>query len=171
MQIKQLIFEFDINLFIKFNPVKSLMYWFNSRCMNTYIIRIIDLRFIKLQNKHCKNVNKNKFIIDLVLFAYLLKKTNEKLQNLNFQFKKFIMNQIRFFFLNTTQRVVQSVIFFIFWLQMLTFWFEFELNMFLFLILTFVKLFSWWYQIRLFSIKYITLSLWSKKCYGCIMLC
>ena len=65
--------------------------------MNKYIIQKIDARFIELQSKDHNNSEGNKSIIDLVLSVYLSEKAGGVLQDLDPQFKRFTMNQIKLF--------------------------------------------------------------------------
>lgn len=99
MQIKWLTFGPDINPFIRFNPVRPLVYWYNSRRMNKYVTQKIDARFVELQSNDGSNSveNRNKSIIDLVLSAYLSEKGDGELQDIDSQFKRFTMNQIKLF--------------------------------------------------------------------------
>lgn len=97
MQVKWLTFGADVNPFTRFNPVRPLVFWYNSRRMNSYVTRIIDSRFAELQSHGHNNSDGNKSIIDLVLTAYLSEKADKGLQDMDSQFKKFTMNQIKLF--------------------------------------------------------------------------
>lgn len=97
MQVKWLTFGADINPIIKFNPVRPLVFWFNSRRMDQYVSRKIDARLIELRSKDSDNSDGNKSISDLILSTYLSKKASGEQQDLDPEFKRFIMNQIKFF--------------------------------------------------------------------------
>ena len=97
MQVKWLTFGPDINPFVRYNPVRPFVLWYNSRRMNKYVTQKIDARFVELQSKDRINSDRNKSIIDLVLTAYLSEKAGEELQAIDPQFKKFTMNQIKLF--------------------------------------------------------------------------
>ena len=92
MQVKWLTFGADINPFFKYNPVRPLVHWYNTRRMNNYITQKIDSRFAEIQNERS-----NKSIMDLVLTAYLAENVERKPQDLDGTFKKFTMNQIKLF--------------------------------------------------------------------------
>lgn len=69
MQVKWLTFGPDVNPFKRYNPMRPLVHWYNSRRMNDYVTRKIESRFSELQNE-CINSNKgSRSIIDLVLTA------------------------------------------------------------------------------------------------------
>jgi cytochrome P450 len=102
MQIKWLTFGADINPFRRYNPVRPLVFWFNSRRMNKYVTRQIDARFAELQRGAHNHSDRNKSIIDLVLNTYLSEKAGQEkagqeLQSMDAQFKNFTMNQIKLF--------------------------------------------------------------------------
>lgn len=97
MQVKWLTFGADINPFIRYNPVRPLVFWFNSRRMNKYVTRKIDARFAELQSEDRNDSDGNKSIIDLVLTAYLSEKAGGEPQEMDAQFRRFTMNQIKLF--------------------------------------------------------------------------
>lgn len=92
MQVKWLTFGTDINPFTKYNPVRPLVHWYNSRRMNNYLTRKIHSRFAEIQSE-----GSNKSIMDLVLTAYLSENVERKTHNLDATFKEFTMSQIKLF--------------------------------------------------------------------------
>lgn len=97
MQVKWLTFGADVNPFIRYNPVRPLVFWYNSRRMNSYVTRKIDARLAELRSGRHNNSDGSKSIIDLVLTAYLSEKAGEELRDIDTQFKNFTMNQIKLF--------------------------------------------------------------------------
>lgn len=97
MQVKWLTFGPDVNPFVRFNPARPLVLWYNSRRMNKYVTRKIDARFFEPQSQDRDHSAGNKSIMDLVLTAYLSEKAGGELQEMDPQFKKFTMNQIKLF--------------------------------------------------------------------------
>lgn len=97
MQVKWLTIGTDVNPFKRYNPVRPFVFWFNSRRMNSYFTRILDARFAELQSEGHNHSDANKSIIDLVLTAYLSEKASKEVQDMDSQFKKFTMNQIKLF--------------------------------------------------------------------------
>ena len=97
MQIKWCTFGPDINPFVRYNPVRPLVHWYNSRRMNHYITEIIDTRFVELQSGGIDFDKTNKSIIDLVLTTYLSEHAESKIQGMDSTFKTFTMNQIKLF--------------------------------------------------------------------------
>ena len=92
MQVKWLTFGTDINPFTKYNPVRPLAHWYNSRRMNNYNTRKIHSRFAEIQSE-----GSNKLIMVLVLAAYLSENAERKTHNLDATFKEFTMTQIKLF--------------------------------------------------------------------------
>ena len=92
MQVKWLTFGTEINPFARYNPVRPLVHWYNTRRMNDYITRKIDSRFAEVQRE-----GSSKSIMDLVLTAYLSEHPERKTQHLDATFKDFTMNQIKLF--------------------------------------------------------------------------
>ena len=99
MQIRWLTFGADVNPFTRYNPLRPLVHWYNSRRMNNYVSKEIDSRFARLQASWDHSNERGKSIIDLVLTAYLTeRKDSAKLrQPLDSTFKKFTMSQIKLF--------------------------------------------------------------------------
>ncbi|MCJ1268764.1 hypothetical protein MMC22_008652 [Lobaria immixta] len=62
-----------------------------------YVTRRLDARFAELQSEGHNHSDANKSIIDLVLTAYLSEKASKEVQDMDAQFKKFTMNQIKLF--------------------------------------------------------------------------
>ena len=97
MQVKWLTFGADVNPFTRYNPVRPLVFWYNSRRMNSYVTRKIDTRFAELQSEDHNHSDGNKSIIDLVLTAKMSENAGQELQHMDTQFKNFTMNQIKLF--------------------------------------------------------------------------
>lgn len=104
MQVKWLTFGIDINSFTKYNLVRPLVHWYNSRRMNNYITRKIHSRFAEIQSE-----GSNKSIMDLVLTAYLLENVERKTHNLDATFKEFTMSQIKLFLFSGHDTTSSSV--------------------------------------------------------------
>ena len=97
MQIRWLTFGADVNPIKRYNPVRPLVHWYNSRRMNDYVSKKIDSRFTRLQSLEDPLKTHSRSIIDLVLAAYLAEDLERKAQPLESTFKKFTMNQIKLF--------------------------------------------------------------------------
>ncbi|KAL8771450.1 MAG: hypothetical protein Q9209_003118 [Squamulea sp. 1 TL-2023] len=97
MQVKWLTFGPDINPLTRYNPLRPIVFWYNTRRMDKYVTRVIDSRFADLTSDGGSTEKANKSIIDLVLTAYLSKETTKGLHDINEAFKKFTMNQIKLF--------------------------------------------------------------------------
>ncbi|KAL8840160.1 MAG: hypothetical protein Q9176_004008 [Flavoplaca citrina] len=96
-QVKWLTFGADINPFARYNPVRPIVNWYNSRRMNIYINRVIDSRFSELNVRDGNIERANKSIIDLVLTSYLSDRSPNSFANMDPTFKTFTMNQIKLF--------------------------------------------------------------------------
>lgn len=98
MQVKWCTFGADINPFKRYNPVRLLVHWYNSRRMNGFVNKVIDSRFTELvQDGHDGSSQKNNSIIDLVLTTYLSENAASKIQGMDSTFKKFTLSQIKLF--------------------------------------------------------------------------
>ncbi|KAL8755568.1 MAG: hypothetical protein Q9184_004759 [Pyrenodesmia sp. 2 TL-2023] len=97
MQVKWCTFGVDINPFKRYNPLRPIVHWYNSRRMNQYVTRVIDYRFAKLGSGQGDWEHANRSIMDLVLTTYLSDKPSNKLGDMDKNFKKFTMNQIKLF--------------------------------------------------------------------------
>ena len=97
MQVKWLTFGPDVNPFKRYNPMRPLVHWYNSRRMNDYVTRKIESRFSELQNEGINSNKRSRSIIDLVLTAYLSENAERKSQDMDSTFKKFTMSQIKLF--------------------------------------------------------------------------
>ncbi|KAI4263949.1 MAG: hypothetical protein L6R35_007321, partial [Caloplaca aegaea] len=99
MQVKWCTFGADQNPFKRYNPMRPIVHWYNSRRMNQYVTRTIDSRYAELtsgQEGHPEHASKS--IIDLVLTAYLSENpSKDKLPDMDTTFKRFTMNQIKLF--------------------------------------------------------------------------
>ncbi|KAL8846386.1 MAG: hypothetical protein Q9221_008528 [Calogaya cf. arnoldii] len=109
MQVKWLTFGADINPFVRYNPLRPLVHWYNSSRMNKYITRIIDSRFHELNVRDSEARKASKSIIDLVLTSYLSERSPKELSNMDQTFKSFTMNQMKLFLFSghdTTSSIV-----------------------------------------------------------------
>ncbi|KAL9027987.1 MAG: hypothetical protein Q9196_003573 [Gyalolechia fulgens] len=97
MQVKWCTFGADNNPFKRYNPLRPLVHWYNSRRMNNYVTRVIESRFAELMSADCGSEIANNSIIDLVLTAYLPAKASKDLPQLDTTFKRFTVNQIKLF--------------------------------------------------------------------------
>ncbi|KAL8927692.1 MAG: hypothetical protein Q9208_002107 [Pyrenodesmia sp. 3 TL-2023] len=97
MQVKWCTFGADKNPFTRFNPLRPLVHWYNSRRMNKYVTRVIESRFAELRSDQGLPEHANKSIIDLVLTTYLSDNPSTKLSGMDKSFKRFTMNQIKLF--------------------------------------------------------------------------
>lgn len=97
MQVKWLTFGPDINPFKRYNPIRPLIHWYNSRRMNNYIIPKIDGRFAELRDFGSQPTEENRSILDLVLRAYLSEDSGRKTNDINTTFKRFTLSQIKLF--------------------------------------------------------------------------
>ncbi|KAL8902849.1 MAG: hypothetical protein Q9207_004338 [Kuettlingeria erythrocarpa] len=97
MQVKWCTFGVDINPFKRYNPLRPIVHWYNSRRMNRYVTRVIDSRFAELSSSQGHPGQANKSIVDLVLTTYLSDNASSKLPVMDETFKRFTMNQIKLF--------------------------------------------------------------------------
>lgn len=97
LQVKWLTFGADVNPFKRYNPMRPLVHWYNSRRMNAYVTRKIERRFAELQNEKSDSIKGRRSIIDLVLTAYLAENAERKPRDMDNTFKRFTMNQIKLF--------------------------------------------------------------------------
>ena len=97
MQVKWLTFGADVNPFIRYNPLRPFIHWYNSRRMNNYVAKIIDRRFAELQGRGSTSTKGNRSILDLVMTAYLQDDATRNLHVMDSTFKKFTMSQIKLF--------------------------------------------------------------------------
>lgn len=97
MQIRWLTFGADVNPFVRYNPIRPLVHWYNSRRMNNYVRKEIDDRFATLQRVDDRPKESGKSIIDLVLTAYLSEDPARKTKPRENTFKDFTMAQIKLF--------------------------------------------------------------------------
>lgn len=99
MQIRWLTFGADVNPLERYNPLRPLVHWYNTRRMNKYVSRELNNRLANYQgNESIQTVKRTKTIIDLALAAYLSenpgKETNRGMDS---TFQKFAMSQIKLF--------------------------------------------------------------------------
>ncbi|KAL8668003.1 MAG: hypothetical protein Q9168_007127 [Polycauliona sp. 1 TL-2023] len=97
MQAIWLTFGADINPFARFNPIRPLVHWYNSRRMNNYLTRIVDSRFCKLRAREGEVQTASKSIIDLVLTTYLSDYRPKDHDEMDKTFKNFTISQIKLF--------------------------------------------------------------------------
>ena len=95
MQVKWLTFGADVNPFVRYNPIRPLVHWYNLRRMNKYVSREIDSRLAKHQSD--QTFKGNKSVVDLVLSAYFSENSERVSQGMDSTFKKFTMNQVKLF--------------------------------------------------------------------------
>lgn len=91
-------FGVEASPFVRYNPVRPLIIWYNLRRMNNSLSPRIENRFSENRNETNDSISGNKSIIDLVLRAYLSDNRKEKLTSIGSTFKNFTVNQIKLFF-------------------------------------------------------------------------
>lgn len=97
IQVRWLTFGADANPFVRYNPMRPLVHWYNLGRMNDYVSREVDKRIAQLRNQESYSAKGNKSIIDLVLTTYMAENTARKTQVMDSTFKKFTMSQIKLF--------------------------------------------------------------------------
>ncbi|KAL8990577.1 MAG: hypothetical protein Q9169_008088 [Polycauliona sp. 2 TL-2023] len=97
VQVKWLTFGADINPFTRYNPVRPMVHWYNTRRMNKYITRVIDNRFSELNLEGDEAQTASKSIIDLVITSYHSEQSPKGCAVMDETCKKFTMNQIKLF--------------------------------------------------------------------------
>ncbi|KAI9879875.1 MAG: hypothetical protein M1830_006727 [Pleopsidium flavum] len=99
MQIRWLTFGADVNPIERYNPLRPLVHWYNTRRMNQYVSRELNSRMTNFQGKESlQPAKRNKSVIDLALTAYLSEHSGEKaIQAMDSTFKTFAMSQIKLF--------------------------------------------------------------------------
>jgi len=97
MQVRWLTFGAEINPFTRYNPMRPLIHWYNTRRMNKYVSKEIENRFSVLQKLDNPSHEGGKSIVDLVLTAHLSQKVDRDTQVLDNEFKNFTMNQVKLF--------------------------------------------------------------------------
>ena len=95
MQVKWCTFGADVNPFVRYNPVRPIILWYNSRRMNNYVTKIIRTRYAELQDEGNNFSKSNKSIIDLVSTTYLSE--NPASKTMDNTFEKFTKSQIKLF--------------------------------------------------------------------------
>ena len=89
----------ELNPFIRWNPIRPCVQWYNAWRMNSYISKEIDKRFAERQSSTNKS-NKSRSIIDLALESYIADRpttahgTSSKMEK---AFKAWATVQIRLF--------------------------------------------------------------------------
>ncbi|KAI4194053.1 MAG: hypothetical protein LQ350_007999 [Teloschistes chrysophthalmus] len=97
MQVRWLSFGAEANPFARYNPLRALIHWYNTRRMNNYVSQEIDARYERLRRSDRILTAGGKSIIDLVLTAYRSGDATTPNGNLDPVFKRFTMNQIKLF--------------------------------------------------------------------------
>lgn len=97
MQVRWLTFGADVNPFTRYNPLRPLVHWYNSRRMNKYVSKEIARRVEKRRTEQFEIVKRSKSIIDLVLTAYFQREGSKSTLDLDKSFKKFTLSQIKLF--------------------------------------------------------------------------
>ncbi len=86
----------ELNPFIRWNPVRPLVQWYNGHRMNTYISKELDKRFAEYQLSN-KSV-RSRSVIDLALESYMAENPSRKAsKRMDPGFKKWATTQIRLF--------------------------------------------------------------------------
>ena len=97
MQVKWLTFGTDLNPFTKYNPIRPLVHWYNTRRMNDYLDQKVDSRFRDLRIEGKGPDKSNKSILDLVLATYLSENPGRRAHDIDHTFKNFTISQIKLF--------------------------------------------------------------------------
>ncbi|KAL9098914.1 MAG: hypothetical protein Q9163_005510 [Psora crenata] len=85
----------DPNPIRRYNPVRQLLLWYNSRRMNNFVSKEIDSQFAQYQCGVDHDLKGSKSIIDLIFNAYLLGNPARKSQAMDSKFKKYALNQVK----------------------------------------------------------------------------
>ena len=93
-QIRWLMFGGEVNPFVRFNPFRPLILWYNSQQMDRYMSRELDNRM-----NNFESVKQSKTIMDLALSAYLSNRSESQPleRGMDTTFRKFAMSQIKQF--------------------------------------------------------------------------
>lgn len=82
MQIRWLTFGADVNPFERYNPLRPLVHWYNTRRMNKYVSRELKSRLANYQgNEGIQSAKRTKTVIDLALAAYLSENPRKRNQS------------------------------------------------------------------------------------------
>ena len=88
----------DVNIFRRYNPLKSIMQRINTRIMNDYLEKRLQERFaIRRQQEKTKFVKRSKPIIDLALDSYLDETNQAASAGLPSTFTRFAIDQFKVF--------------------------------------------------------------------------
>ena len=86
----------ELNPFIRWNPVRPLIQWYNGYRMNKYISGELDKRFATYKSGDSHRTSRS--VIDLALESYLrTRPSSNASQSLDREFKTWAMTQIRLF--------------------------------------------------------------------------
>ena len=96
MQVKWLTFGSDINPFTRYNPLRPLVHWYNTRRMDRYITPKVEKRFMDLKYDS-RSDKSNKSILDLVLTTYLSENERKEVHDMDPTFKSFTISQVKLF--------------------------------------------------------------------------
>ena len=97
MQVRWLTLGTEVNPFTRYNPIRPLVHWYNSRRMNSYVSREVDSRFAQIQTQGNHSAKGKKSIIDLVLTTDMAEKSASEARVMDSTFKRFTMGQIKLF--------------------------------------------------------------------------
>lgn len=94
-QVRWLDFGAKVNPFERYNPVRPIMHWYNSRVMNKELSHELELRFSKHQNQ---GDELTKSVVDLALQSYIAEEPKEKLnRGMDATFKAYAISQVKLF--------------------------------------------------------------------------
>ena len=98
-QIPWLSFGAEFNPFDRFNPLRPLVQWYNTRQMDSYISRELEDRFTDPKNMRTSDkLGPSRTIIDLALKAFLAESNSEDTRKgIDAAFKSFLVSQIKLF--------------------------------------------------------------------------
>ncbi|MCJ1248455.1 hypothetical protein MMC30_005673 [Trapelia coarctata] len=88
----------ELNPFIRWNPVRPIVQWWNGRKMNNYISEELDKRFAELQGRSKNQDSSSRSIIDLALESYMAANPSlDASKGMDKSFKAWAITQIRLF--------------------------------------------------------------------------
>ncbi|KAK5013712.1 hypothetical protein LTR39_003516, partial [Cryomyces antarcticus] len=111
-QVDRLFKNTERNLFKRWNPMRPIMLWYNTRRMDSFLGRVLDERF---SSREVPKAMKEKHIIDLALETYHGHQQQDNLveskkpQTMDANFKRRAINHIKTFIFaghNTTSSVI-----------------------------------------------------------------
>lgn len=94
-QIRWLTFGEKINPFQRYNPVRPIVHYYNTRQMNRFLSQHLERHFASYQNQSNRPT---KAVIDLALQSYIAGEPKAKIkEGMDATFKKFAMSQTKLF--------------------------------------------------------------------------